>query len=692
MKNNILSKFIYILLFLNINFTIAYSEQFKFNVTEIEILNNGNLYKGLDKGSIETDTGILINAQTFIYDKLKNTVNAEGNVKIEDTINNYVIFSDNAVYRRNEEIVSAFGNSRAIDNQNREIIADKISYSKIPNIINAEGNVKIEDTINNYVIYSNFIDYFISDEKIITKGYTEANIESEYNFISKNVLFELKTKKLSSKSKSSIKDKNNQIYYLDEFVYFVDTSMLKAKEILTITNYNLPKSDKFYFSEGIFDLKNKEFAAKDTKLNIHNNVFGVENNNPRIYSVSSKGDQNITKLKKGIFTSCQKREGCSPWSIKSDQITHDKNKKQLEYKNAILNVYDIPVFYFPKFFHPDPSVNKQTGLLKPEINKSNVLGSSITQPYFKIISKNKDYTFSPTWFDNKIFSFQNEYRQANENSNFIADFGFVNGYKDNNRSHLFANYDLNLKMDEFEKSRLFFSVEQVSNDTYLKVFDTHITNSEARPDNLNIMNNKVKLTLNHEDYNFVSGLEVYEDLNVTKNSDRYEYVLPYYEYDTVLNKKVFNGTLSLSSSGNNNLNNTNNLESNIQNNLNYESESYISKLGFLNNFNVNLKNLNSLGKKNSNYKSSPQLELMSLFEITSSLPLIKKQNNYDNYLTPKISFKFNPSDMKNYSSKSRIIDASNVFSNGRLGLNDTFESGKSLTLGIDFKKEKKKYG
>ena len=500
---------------------------------------------------------------------------------------------------------------------------------------------------------------------------------------------ELTTKILSSKSKSSIKDKNNQIYYLDEFVYSVDTSVLKAKEILTITNYNLPKSDKFYFSEGIFNLKKKEFAAKDTKLNIHNNVFGVESNNPRIYSVSSEGNQNITKLKKGIFTSCQKREGCSPWSIKSDQITHDKNKKQLDYKNAILNIYDIPVFYFPKFFHPDPSVNKQTGLLKPEINKSNVLGSSITQPYYNIISQNKDYTFSPTWFDNKIFSFQNEYRQANENSNFIADFGFVNGYKDNNRSHLFANYDLDLKMNEFEKSKLFLSVEQVSNDTYLKVFDTHITNSEARPDNLNIMNNKVKLTLNHEDYNFVSGIESYENLNVTKNSDRYEYVLPYYEYDTVLNEKVFNGTLSFNSSGNNKLNNTNKLESKIQNNLNYQSESYISKLGFLNNFNVNFKNLNSLGKKNSNYKSSPQVELMSLFEITSSLPLIKKQNNYDNYLTPKISFKFNPSDMKNYSSKSRIIDANNVFSNGRLGLSDTFESGKSLTLGIDFKKEKK---
>ena len=86
----------------------------------------------------------------------------------------------------------------------------------------------------------------------------------------------------------------------------------------------------------------------------------------------------------------------------------------------------------------------------------------ITQPYFKIISENKDFTFTPAWFDSDIFSLQNEYRQANNNSNFLADFGFVNGYKNKNRSHLFINYDQDLKLDEFTDSDLFISIEQVS--------------------------------------------------------------------------------------------------------------------------------------------------------------------------------------------------------------------------------------
>ena len=39
-------------------------------------------------------------------------------------------------------------------------------------------------------------------------------------------------------------------------------------------------------------------------------------------------------------------------------VRHDKIKKQIIYKNAWLEVYDYPVAYFPKFFHPDPTVDR----------------------------------------------------------------------------------------------------------------------------------------------------------------------------------------------------------------------------------------------------------------------------------------------------------------------------------------------
>ena len=95
----------------------------------------------------------------------------------------------------------------------------------------------------------------------------------------------------------------------------------------------------------------------------------------------------------------------------------------------MVKVYDFPVLYFPKFFHPGPSVKRQSGFLVPHINNSNILGSSLQIPYFYAPSQNKDFTFKPTLFDKNILMFQNEFRQKNKKSFFITDLNVVSGYK-----------------------------------------------------------------------------------------------------------------------------------------------------------------------------------------------------------------------------------------------------------------------
>ena len=79
---------------------------------------------------------------------------------------------------------------------------------------------------------------------------------------------------------------------------------------------------------------------------------------------------------------------------------------------------------------------------------------------------------------------------------------------------------------------------------------------------------------------------------------------------------------------------------------------------------------------------------LCIFEIGSSLPLIKKDNSDTlKSLTPKFTLRYNPTNMKNYSTASRNITADNAFSINRLGITDSFESGRSLTLGLDYKNE-----
>ena len=429
MKNKIFFNFAVIFLWCLTSLNSNSVEQFNFNVTEVEILENGNKYKGLKRGIITTNDGVIITADTFEYDKPLNILNAKGNVKIEDTIEDYIIYAQDITYLRNEEKIYTRDQSKAIDKKRQIITADTFEYDKLLNILNAKGNVKIEDTIEDYIIYAQDITYLRNEEKIYTLGKTTADIKSTYNIKSKNVTFLVNVRKLSSKDKTTIKDKNSQIYYLDEFKYLINKNLLKGKNILSITNFGLPKSDKFYFSDAIINLEEKSFIGKDTKVEMHKDVFGELENDPRLLGVSSKGNNEITIVKKGIFTSCKKNDDCPPWSIKADEIKHDKVKRQLIYENAIINVYNLPVFYMPKFFHPDPTVKRQSGLLKPEINHSNILGSSLTVPYYFNISDDKDFTSRPTWFDNKFFISQNEFRQAKENSHLLADFGYVRDYK-----------------------------------------------------------------------------------------------------------------------------------------------------------------------------------------------------------------------------------------------------------------------
>ena len=53
-----------------------------------------------------------------------------------------------------------------------------------------------------------------------------------------------------------------------------------------------------------------------------------------------------------------KKDKCPPWSIQASKMLHDSEKKTIYYDNAIIKVYDLPIFYLPKLSHPDPSVKE----------------------------------------------------------------------------------------------------------------------------------------------------------------------------------------------------------------------------------------------------------------------------------------------------------------------------------------------
>ena len=717
MKNNIFILYLVVILNLILFTQVQSEETFNFDVTEAEIINDGNTFIGKKRGVASTEDGIFITANNFKYDKLLNILYADGNVIIDNTLEGIKIFTEDITYLKNKELIFTKGRSTATD-QIITIDGDEFEYKKSLNELNAKGNVVINDTQADYIIYAKDITYLKNKEILFTKGETEAIIESKYIFQSKDVLLLRNEMELSSSYKSSLLDNSDSMFYkFDKFKYMINDKIVKGENIEIITNNLKPKSDKIYFTNGIFNLSTHEFNSKDTKILLHKNLFDNERitqqdneeeikkfekfegkNDPRISGVSSSGDKNKTIINKGIFTSCKKNDNCPPWSLKAKTITHDKNKKEIMYRNAVLNVYDVPVFYFPKFFHPDPSVKRRSGLLQPRLNKSSILGTSINLPYFHVISDDKDYTFKPTIFDNRVYMFQNEYRQENEKSSFIADFGYVKGYrskssdyKSNGMSHIFSKLNMDLSLNNFQSSKLDIFFEKVSMDTFLSVFEPVLLTDKSLQEDLKdhgTLTSGLKLALDHEDYNLTAGMTSYESLGTSKNSDRFQYVLPYYNFSKTLfaNDK---GSLNFNSDGHNTLASTNNLKSIVSNDLSYGTNDFYSDTGFVTNYGIYFRNLNSVGKNDLKYRSSPQAELLNIYEINTTFPLLKELQTKYNYITPKISFRINPSDMKNNSTGGSLITTDNAFSINRLGITNSYESGKTLTLGLDYRSEEK---
>ena len=129
MKNNFKFNFILIFLIFFIKTSFA-TEIFNFDVTEVEIKENGNLFIGKKGGIAKSKDGIKIKAKNFEYDKSKNILIALGNVKIEDEKDDVVIYSNKITYYKNIELVITEGNSRAVDKET-EIKATQFNYNKL---------------------------------------------------------------------------------------------------------------------------------------------------------------------------------------------------------------------------------------------------------------------------------------------------------------------------------------------------------------------------------------------------------------------------------------------------------------------------------------------------------------------------------------------------------------------------------
>ena len=329
MKNNFI-KIILILLLSVIYTSKVISDDFIFNISELEITENGNVYNGINGGKVTTDNGIEITSDNFKYNKLTTLLESSGNAILFDKIKNITIKSEQIFYLKNKELAYTIGKSSAVSGEEIEINSNEyFRYNKLSAILEAKGDVKIFDKIKNIMVESEKVLYFKNEDKFSTKGKTKANIEDKYFINTRDLTLLRKNMLLSSQYKTTIADTLNNFYTLNDFSYLINEEILKGNKVEVVTDYQQPDSDKYFFNIGFFDFKKQNFSAKDVKINFNKEMFDEKENDPRLRGVSATGNEFYTYLSKGNFTTCKKKISARPGSLNRKKLHSIKLKNRL---------------------------------------------------------------------------------------------------------------------------------------------------------------------------------------------------------------------------------------------------------------------------------------------------------------------------------------------------------------------------
>lgn len=598
---------------------------------------------------------------------------------------NINIQAKNISINKDKEISIFRDNVSIQDNEFNSIKSNFAEYNKKEKYLLIKGNIEAIDKYEN-ILTAQEIEYDLNKKILKSKGRALIITKDGYKIQTENIILDKINKLIKSNFETLINDNDNNEIYLKNFEYLNEKNIIKSVGYIKISDR---KKNNYELSQIYIDQSKKEIIGTDIKAFLNSEDFKVnKKNKPRIFANTFEIKNKKTKFKKSIFTVCDYREKdkCPPWTLQSSEILHDNEKKTLFYKNALLKIYDIPIFYLPTLSHPDPTVDRRSGFLMPGFTDTRNLGSSVSIPYYFAFNKDKDFTLTNRIFLSEHPLFLGEYRQAFKNSNLILDMGYTDGYKNisstkkaGKKEHFFSKFTKNFIGKNGSQNSLDISLQNTNNKKYLKLYKIDTILADHNKD---ILENSINFSHQNVDLFFGFNSSIYESLKDNYN-DKYEFILPDITLDKNLMSNNF-GNLNLQSNfqiHNYDTNKTNKFlvndfiwdiyEQNFQNGLN-------SKLI------ANIKNSNYETNNIPEYKDETTSDLFGAIGYLAELNLFKEtQKGFRHFFTPKILARFSPDYMKkeNDGSKLNIL---NVFELNRLDSKNNFEGGFNATLGFDY--------
>lgn len=464
---------------------------------------------------------------------------------------------------------------------------------------------------------------------------------------------------------NKISAKGNIRIETDELINNSDISSYNKKNNEIKSSGNIIIKDKFnnyyFFDEFVTD--------KDFNSAVGSNVKIRMNDNARIVGKSFfRRNSNINQINTASYTPCLKdnylTKNCPGWKLNANKVIHDTKKQTIYYEGATLSILNIPVLYTPFFSHPDPSVNKRSGLLMPNITSDNVLGTTFSIPMFFNIASNYDLTFTPSIQTKADDYYSLNYRYLSKNHYFNVETSISNNEsKNGTRNHLFVNGNVKNPFGKFE-----YKIETSNNDTYLRKNQIYLNT---------ILKSGLVFTKEMENSYLDFSSYFYKHLNNSPNQ-KWEYVYPTVNYDIY---KLKDPLIGLDWAMKNTLLNY----KNINKNYNQQISSEFISTDLIISRKSGLKFQNTIQNRfiyfNNSMNDFNQLRIFPQLSTKISYPLSKNNYNNSQIIEPIIMPIIAP--YNNYQNDQNISN-SNIFSLNRETSLSQWESGPRINYGINW--------
>jgi LPS-assembly protein len=306
----------------------------------------------------------------------------------------------------------------------------------------------------------------------------------------------------------------------DELIYNRKSGLIEARGNVTLTSPDGQKvaTDRIEVTDSLKD-------------GLIDNIRLILEDGARLAASSATRTGKLTSLNRAVYSPCivctDEGEERPLWQIKAVKVIRDETRKRIFYKDAFLEFLNTPILYLPFLSHPDPTVNRATGFLVPEIKTRRSLGIAVEAPYFINLAPWRDLTLRPTVFTGELPALSAEYRERFTDGPIRVGgtITYAGGRSENGipspdndwRGYVYADG----RLQHNARWRSTLKVSLTSDDTFLRRYD--ISNEDT-------LRNSYTLERSTTNSYFLAELQAFQGLRSTTRQGLTPLVLPTLDY------------------------------------------------------------------------------------------------------------------------------------------------------------------